>query len=239
MTSVVIIGMNEGKYVDQIIQSLPQDWKIYYVADRCTDNTLEKLGKYENVYPIDTTSHKFEGRKTSTCRNLGLSCCPKDDDILFLDGDRYIVQGNIKNEIENTRSDILLLTLETDDIRSKEGYDFSKCYGYIINGFYSCGIWFKREAIRKVQNQPYMNGQFFPEFLQELWGVEDTTLGDICYDLGLTAEICKGIRLRGYFEKMEFDNLDPIEQRFSFRQNLSTVKWGIWEDRAEKSIKEK
>ena len=45
MIDVVIVGQNEGPYVDDMIQSLPGDWRKVYIADRCTDDTIEKLWK--------------------------------------------------------------------------------------------------------------------------------------------------------------------------------------------------
>lgn len=224
MISVVIIGKNEGKYVDLLINSLPSKWNIWYVADRCTDDTLKKLEKYTNVFPISTINRNFIGRKTSTCRNLGLKSCPIDSDVLFLDGDRYIVSGNIEESLTNSCTDITLLPIECDK-RLEEGYDFSKHYGALCNGFFSCGIFFKREVIEAVRNHHLMKGQFFPEFLQEDWGIEDTSLGDLCYSLGFTASLDKKIRLRGSFEKLSFDSLDTIMKRLEFRNKLPNVSW--------------
>jgi hypothetical protein len=195
MISVVIIGRNEGLSVDPMIISLPEDWKIYYVADRCTDNTLKLLSKYSNVFPIDTTNHNFEGRKTSTCRNLGLLSCPEEDDILFLDGDRYVISGNIKKAIENFKSDILLFRLEEDS----RGEEFER---------------------------PYNFGELFPEFLQDVWGIEDTSLGDLCSYLGLNAELCNDVKLSGKFERSTFDSIKDVARRLHYRdQFLKDVKF--------------
>jgi hypothetical protein len=224
MISVVIIGRNEGLSVDPMIISLPEDWKIYYVADRCTDNTLKLLSKYSNVFPIDTTNHNFEGRKTSTCRNLGLLSCPEEDDILFLDGDRYVISGNIKKVIENFKSDILLFRLEEDS----RGEEFERRYknADLINGFFSCGVFFKREAINKILECPYNFGELFPEFLQDVWGIEDTSLGDLCSYLGLNAELCNDVKLSGKFERSTIDSIKDVARRLHYRdQFLKDVKF--------------
>lgn len=218
MISVVIIGKDEGDSVKAMIESLPRDWNIYYVADRCVDNTLTLLDSYSNVFPIDTTNHNFEGRRTSTCRNMGLFSCPEGDDVLFLDGDRYIVEGNIREAIDKATSDILLFKLEEDN-RTKES--FNQSYrGDFINGFYSCGIFFRRRAINSILTSPYNFGELFPEFLQDVWGIEDTSLGDLCYHLGLKAELCETVRLNGFFEKTAYGSIKDIARRLKFREQF-------------------
>lgn len=225
MVEVVIIGQNEGEHVDNMVNSIPDGFRIIYVADRCTDDTLEKLSKHDNVDVIDTTPMGLEGRQTSFCRNLGLSRTDPESDVLFLDGDRHIVSGSIKDAIEECDTDILLFSLE-DDNRIKSGwFTFEEMYGDVIGGFYSCGILFKRNAINKVKSTPIMHGQLFPEFMQDEWGIEDTSLGDVCYSIGLTAKLETGVRLRGSFERNYYDSIDTIERRFKFRDKLPNVKW--------------
>lgn len=222
MIEVVVIGRNESASVDNMMESLPKNWKIYYVADRCTDNTLGKLGKYENVRPIDTSLMGLKGRQTSFCRNLGLSYTNPESDVLFLDGDRYIVAGKLEEALNNNY-DITLLPL-VDDYRLNGFFRFSENYGKLHSGFNSGGIFFKRSAIREVQNQPYMNGQFFPEFLQDEWGAEDSGLGDICYSLGLTAEITDKVRIKGPYSNTLIGS-NVLRKRIDFRKNLKNIKW--------------
>ena len=105
--NTVIIGHNEGDSVRKIIECLPSDWHIVYVADRCTDNTIELLLEYDNVTIINTSRLNLSGRQTSFCRNLGLYFTESDKDVLFLDGDRYVVSRNIR-DILNDNSDITL-----------------------------------------------------------------------------------------------------------------------------------
>lgn len=216
---VVIIGQNEGEYALKMISSIPFDWKAHYVADRCTDNTIDDLSIYPTVDLIDTTDMELGGRQTSFCRNLGLSRCDKDSDVLFLDGDRYPVAGSLRNAIESCETDILCLQV-FNDMRTPQS--FVKAYGTVNNGFFSCGIFFRREAISAIQQ--YQNGELFNTDLQQDWGIEDTSLGDLSYHLALSAALSNKVWLRGGFERNKLDSLDVLEKRFRFRENLS-VKW--------------
>lgn len=215
MIEVVVIGHNEGAYVERMIKSVPSDWRIHYIADRCTDGTVELIQSlgFDNVDYIDTLPMHYDGRQTSYCRNLGLSLCDPSSDVLFLDGDRYVIQGDL-SDLERSESDIQCLMIENDP-RTKEM--FREDYGCVYTSFFSCGLFMKRKAIDKVLD---LQGQLFRIDMQDLWGIEDTNLGDVCYYLGLTAELNTGIRLRGSFEKTRLDTLDAMERRLRFRSAL-------------------
>ena len=224
MIEVVIIGQNEGVSVAKMIESIPSEWRIHYVADRCTDDTLEQLSEINNnqhggLIDVVATIGK-EGRQTSYCRNLGLSRCEKDSDVLFLDGDRYTVKGSLAEAIADCEKDLLLFPV-AEDFRTPEM--FQKAYGYVNNLFYSCGLFAKRKAIREVQVR--QDGQFFNEELQGVWGIEDTSLGDLCYSLRLTAKLTDKAVLRGGFEKKEVDEWSTILKRFEYRNKLKYVRW--------------
>lgn len=211
MIEVVIIGHNEGDYVKQMIESLPKDWHKVYVADRCTDNTVCLLQQYNNVTIVETEN--FVGRKTSSCRNLGLNYTDKDSDVLFLDGDRYIEEGDIKSVCENAQTDVVLLPLRKE---VKRLFPFTILYGSKLNGFYSSGIFFKRSAINKVIE---FHDEFFPTSVEHIWGIEDCYLGDICYHLGLTASVAYDIILAGIFERAEI-SIEADTARMFARSNL-------------------
>ena len=214
MINVVVIGHNEGAYVEDVVKSIGSSDNIIYVADRCTDSTKKICSKL-GVRCIQTP-HIWEGRKTSSSRNLGLSLCDKTSDVLFLDGDRCLVDGSII-DIENT-SDIVCLPLK-DDFRTKT--HFEESFGYVLSGFYSCGIFFKRKAIDVITR---FQGELFPTSVEQVWGIEDTCLGDVCYHLNLSAELSEKVKLRGSFSRRQVDSLDVIEMRLRFREHLN-VKW--------------
>lgn len=218
MINVVIIGHDEGASIDVMLRSLPRDWKIVYVADRCTDGSVQEL-RALGVKTVDTTPLGLEGRHTSTCRNLGLSLCDKGADVLFLDGDRYPVNGNLVNAYEKMSTDVLCLPVE-DDGRTPENFDVN--YGRVFCGVFSCGMIMRRAAIEAVQR--FQQGMLFNEQLQQYWGIEDTSLGDVCYHLGLTAALTNEVILRGGFDRFGVSGLDVIEQRLRFRDRLN-VRW--------------
>lgn len=212
---VIIIGQNEGKHARQMFDSLPCLTDTIYIVDRCTDNTVNICKEYGVKYA--ETPQDWQGRKTSSARNLGLSFCKPDSDVLFLDGDRYVTQGDL-SELQNAKSDIVCLSLE-NDFRTAENFRLN--YGRVLSGFFSCGMFFKRSAIQRIIDS---QGELFPTCVEDVWGIEDTCLGDITYHLGLSAELNESIRLRGRFERLEVENLDVIETRLRFREFLN-VKW--------------
>ena len=114
MIDIVIIGHNEGEYIEKMYHSLkPYPYQRHWILDRCTDNSEQLLSSLGETYT--KTDSTLKGRQTSYCRNLGLSLCNKDSDVLFLDGDRYVESGNI-TDLENTDYDVNLLYL-TEDLR--------------------------------------------------------------------------------------------------------------------------
>lgn len=211
----IIIGQNEGKYARRMFESLPCLADVIYIADRCVDDTASICKEY-GVKCVETPQD-WQGRKTSSARNLGLSMCKPDSDVLFLDGDRYIVQGDL-SELHNAKSDIVCLSLE-NDFRTAENFKLN--YGKVLSGFFSCGIFFKRFAIENIIDY---RGELFPTSVESVWGIEDTCLGDVCYHLGLSAELSESIMLRGMFERVKVENLDVVERRLRFREALD-VRW--------------
>lgn len=217
MTEIVIIAQNEAKHIKRMMDALlPLHWRIHYVADRCKDDTLKLLSRYD-VDVVETPA-ELKGRQTSFARNLGLSRCDGASSVLFLDGDRYPVFGDLRSAIRCSCSDVTCLPIEYD-FRTRE--NFTMNYGRVINGFYSCGIHFRREAIDKIL--AFQNGQLFNEDLQADWGIEDTSLGDVAYHLGFTAELSEMVTLRGAFERSTVDSLDVIEKRLRFRDKLNVL----------------
>lgn len=212
---IVIIGQNQSKYMPKMMNST-NGFVRNWVIDRCSD--LSDLYLFENNEKYYKTDESLTGRQTSTCRNIGLSMTRRNSNVLFLDGDRYVTEGDL-TQLDNSKYDIELLQLD-EDPRSEIVYD--EIYGNVQNGFYSCGIFIKRSAIKKIQD--FQNGELFSQDIQNHWGIEDTYLGDVCYHLGLTCNLNQDIKLNGKFDKLELDNLDAIEARFKLRDKLN-VNW--------------
>ena len=216
--SIVIIGQNEGESIQKMLSSLqllmPGSKRIW-VLDRCTDGS-EKFLKSKKEYFVKTDS-RLKGRQTSYCRNVGLSKCDINNDVLFLDGDRFPTIGTLQ-ELTEWQEDIALLLLEEDN---RINMDFKSAYGTVHNGFYSCGLFMKRNAINTILQ--FQKGKLFCENIQFKWGIEDTHLGDVCYHLGLTCDIYCKVRLNGKFDNIRLA-MDVLKSRFELRDRLN-VKW--------------
>lgn len=222
MTSVVIIGKNESESIYSMLSSLLEyPYERIWVLDRCTDNSEKLLKSLDETYI--KTDDTLMGRHTSTARNLGLSKCDPMSDVLFLDGDRYIISGTL-SKLGETGADIELLLLE-DEHRNpiSKYYDYSNFAGQLNNYVYSCGIFFKRNAINKFIGE---QGELFnttPDVMSE-WGLEDTYgIGDFGYHLGLKFDWYKHCRLAGRFETTCLSN-SASEKRFALREKLN-VQW--------------
>lgn len=217
MIDVVIIGQNEGAYVQQMYDALKDIQCIenrIWVVDRSTDNTTAQLDRLGEMY-IKTPNY-LQGRQTSYCRNLGLKLTNPKNDVLFLDGDRFPVSGDIE-KLANTNYDVVLLKLQ-NDIRDRLPNWEMCCYGKVINTFFSCGLLISRTAIRQLQ--AFQNGEVFDTEMQRLWGVEDTYLGDVCFHLQLSATLDEDIRLNGGFDQTCYTDFEPLKMRFEKRDRL-------------------
>ncbi len=222
MIEIVIIGQNEGASIEKMLASLSSyPYQRTWVLDRCTDNSekiLVSLGE-QYVKTCDT----LKGRQTSRARNTGLSFTNSLSDVLFLDGDRYVSSGSLTG-LETSENDIELLLLEEDprnEILSRYNYarDF---YGHVYNYFFSCGVFLKRTAIDRILDfQP--PAELFSVAMQKAHGSEDCYLGDVCYHLGLTADLYNGCRLHGRFDTLYAD-FEQFKIRLQEREKLN-VRW--------------
>ncbi len=216
--NTIIIGHNEGASVLRMFSSLKDfgNTRRTWVLDRCSDDS-ESILDFMGETHICTPS-SLNGRQTSYCRNLGLSCTDIVDTI-FLDGDRYIVDGKLE-DIE--RDKVNLFVLEKDKRNTWTHDQFvNEHYGHVINGFYSCGLYIPRNYVERIID--FQGGELFRTDIQDVWGIEDTYLGDVCYHLGLDVIINKKIVLRGKFGRMELDD-GSLVRRFKLRDKLN-VKW--------------
>lgn len=218
MIDVVIIGKNEGASVQQMynaLKDLPFIENRIWVVDRSTDNTAVQLEMLGEMYI--KTSNNLQGRQSSYCRNLGLRMTNPKNDVLFLDGDRFPVSGDLSDLTQPT-ADITLLKLE-HDVRDNV-FDWEhRVYGRVCNMFFSCGLLITRNAILRLQ--AFQNGEVFDTEMQSLWGVEDTYLGDVCFHLGLSAQLHPNIRLNGGFDQTYYTDFEPLKLRFSKRDRLN------------------
>ena len=222
MLNIIIIGHNERESMPKMLESLKRTFpraKRIWVLDRCDDGSEEYIDSQGEIYI--RTPNSWEGRRVSSARNLGLSFADKDADILFLDGDRYIVEG--KNDFLRKKKDIVLLKVEKDERDDDKWFTkYSQVYGHIHNAFYSCGIFFKRSAVDKVLEY---QGEFFDTSIEQYWGVEDVHLGDVCFNLGLTCCIHDKFRLHGQFDNSKKIPMDAWKARIRKRLTLDNIIW--------------
>lgn len=218
--NIVIIGQNERQNMPLMLASLkkafPNDKRIW-VLDRSTDDSQHFLEQENEIYV--RTPNTWEGRCVSSARNFGLSFTNKDSDVLFLDGDRYIVSG--KFTPGKVKKDVLLFMVQKDERDDPKWFKkYSQIYGHLHNGFYSCGLFMKRSAINKVLD---FQGELFDTSIEQFWGVEDVHLGDVCFHLGLTADINRNMILYGHFDKEKKIPLDAWRARVQKRLPLNVV----------------
>src|SRR5574344_1254570 len=113
MVDVVIIGQNEGRYIQDMHRVLgAYSYDRYWVLDRCTDDSAQQLVALGERFVCTPSS--LQGRQTSFARNLGLALCNPKHDVLFLDGDRYIITGSLSG-IEQSRSEEHTSELQSPD----------------------------------------------------------------------------------------------------------------------------
>lgn len=219
--NIVIIGQNEEASINSMLASLikyfPNDKRIW-VLDRSKDDS-KKILKSKGEFFV-CTPNKWNGRKVSSTRNLGLKHCDNNEDVLFLDGDRFFTKCENTN-FKSFKTDIVLLLVEDDERDDPKWFTkYNQIYGHLHNGFYSCGLFIKRNAINKILS---FQGMLFDTSIEKYWGVEDVHLGDVCYHLKLTACIHDSARLNGHFDKDKKIPLDAWRARVKKRLPLNVI----------------
>lgn len=201
---VIIITHTEAKQeVRETINSVANDCDgVVLVCDR-NESVADLCKEYDNVISFNINKG-LEGRLTSTARNFGLRIIesfwkPEDDDaIIYMDGDRKLTRGSL-NAVKPAH-DVELIKLEND---YRKEMHYSERYGEINNGFNSNGLIFKYSAIKKLKEH---FGFVFPEEVQDVWGIEDRCLGDMCFHLNLSAEYNFNVTQKGTYERTEISN---------------------------------
>lgn len=220
MVNVVIIGRNEEDSILPMLKSLEKflpDARRIWILDRCSDDSAFILESLKEEYHTLSYFRNGFGRKTSTSRNYGLSLCDKDADVIFLDGDRYLISGDY-SKLENQENDIVLFKCEKDQRTAKQ---VDMMQGNLYNLFYSCGFFIKRKAIEKIIS---FQGHFFEPKVEKNWGSEDLYLGDVCFHLRIPYILDESKILHGEIIGKDIDGYSSIRQRFKLRGKLN-VYW--------------
>lgn len=221
MIDIVIIGQNEKDSIQKMLSSLKRclpNARRVWVLDRCTDGS-DKILESLNEFFVTTDFNKEDGRKVSSCRNLGLKNTRSESDVIFMDGDRFI--KTFCNGFTKIKKDIVLFPVEDDERDDPKWFKkYNQVYGHLHNGFYSCGLYMRRSAINRVLD---FQGELFDTSIEGYWGVEDVHLGDVCFHLGLTCDIYWKIRLNGHFDKEKRIPLDAWRARVKKRLPLNVI----------------
>lgn len=196
---IIINKSTELSDVDNMMQSIkPFGFrKIYYVADRCSDDFNSYLKNYSLENLVCIFNYEGEGRKTSSLRNIPVKTIMEEDSlasIVFLDGDRFVTSykefDNTKNWVFNVEGNDSTVILEDDKFE-------------VDNKYYSAGIHLSNKTIVNLL-ETY--GYIFDESLEQTWGIEDLDLGNRLIkfredyqDLDFDYQYADGIKLAGNY----------------------------------------
>lgn len=124
--SVIIPCFNAIQYIDRCMESLLkqtigfENLEVIFVNDASTDNTLELLQKYENLYPQNIMIINYEkNRRQGFARNIGIQYSTAEC-IAFVDIDDFIAVDMFEKLYSKMMED---------------NYDYVVCdFCYVING---------------------------------------------------------------------------------------------------------
>ena len=215
----IVISHNQSKYIKYFEEKL-NDIEHLYVIDRPTELYDKNINAIYNL--------NGSGFLAGYCRDLGASKYNYDGDLLFLDGDKYPVKGDLK-ELENIPGDIVLLPVEKDPRKIFKELEPNTTREYIIkdkinpyNNVFSCGILLRKrfiDYVRKINN----DGRIFKQIFDGNFGEEDTFLGDVVsynyekekFSIYITNKIILNGNLNG-----SKDRLDELLVNFEKRNRL-------------------
>ncbi|HEA3090949.1 TPA: glycosyltransferase family 2 protein [Aeromonas salmonicida] len=121
--SVIIPCYNSSRYIERCLDSILRqdngDIEIIIINDGSTDDTLEKIKKFNGIQSIKIINKDNQG--VSIARNVGLSVA-RGDYVVFIDSDDWVKYGYFsfcKKHLINSEIDILLLN-RVEKIENKE-----------------------------------------------------------------------------------------------------------------------
>lgn len=185
--SIVIVSKDQAteiKHMASVLQEQLPNIERLFVLNRCIDNSKQVMTELGEKF-IEIT--EGVGFRIATAKNVGLQHVNPDNDVLFIDGDRY--PHNISIELINTalkKFDITVLKCENEISRLWVNNEFTKNPNQhrLYNDVWGCGFVIRRSAIEKIKN--INNGRLYTELFNGSWGEEDQNIGDMSYCLDLT-----------------------------------------------------
>lgn len=175
--SVIIPNYNNGKYIEQCIDSvLTQDYdnlEIVVVDDGSTDNSLEILKNYQNDIVLISILHAG----ASVARNAGI-LASSGEVIAFLDSDDYWRHDKIRLQIELMFKENLSLVYSGGIETSFEGKEL-KIHTPIYSG--NCYQYYVKYPTKSIISLPCSSAMIRKSNIA-ICGLFDTTFKDFAED---------------------------------------------------------
>lgn len=233
MINVVIINKSDNlEDIDRMLESLlvPENNinKIFYISDRCSEEFNHYLLSIHNPkLVIRILEDNYEGRRSSSLRNIGYSYARMDFEdgvsgVLFIDGDRYFLEGSTKDISESEINNI-----PVEMLRSLSEEELQMFKSEILNLFYSACVYLPKDVCLTLEDHQY-KGLLWNEDIESIWGIEDLFMGNQLNILGIDYKFNKKIKLNdsrmtGY--KSVEDNLVNmdylVEAILSYKEYIS------------------
>lgn len=230
MIDVVIINKsNITSDIDNMLKNLSTSnniYKIYYIADRCSNEFNNYLLKRINNNIVAIIIDNCNKRRTSTLRNIGYEETKKDfnniNGVLFIDGDRWFIEGSTEKINENVVNNIPI-----DSIRIYDDSVLLKMKNEIINAFYSACVYIPIKICELIEEKSIDN-KLWNEDIESIWGIEDLFMGNQLNILGVDYIYNRDIRLNNS-EMTGYSNTEQnlnnmfilMDSIYKFKQNLS------------------
>lgn len=200
MINIVIINKSDNlEDIDRMLESLlvPENNinKIFYISDRCSEEFNHYLLSIHNPkLVIRILEDNYEGRRSSSLRNIGYSYARMDFEdgvsgVLFIDGDRYFLEGSTKDISESEINNI-----PVEMLRSLSEEELQMFKSEILNLFYSACVYLPKDVCLTLEDHQY-KGLLWNEDIESIWGIEDLFMGNQLSILGIDYKFNRKIKL--------------------------------------------
>lgn len=185
-TIVQIITQNQSSEIEKMIEAT-KGFERIWVADRCIDDTVEKLKTLnENVI----TNSEGEGFLAGKMRDIGLDyVLSKDYEVvIMLDGDRIpfnLTKELVEEEMEDR--DVSLGYCEVDE----RNRIYSLVHAEPFEKMFTCAVIIKTKFLKRVRKLSFMEGRCFHKGFDGLYGNEDIFLGNCLFSTGARIKISR------------------------------------------------